>query len=120
LPGAAAPGLLSAVFPTDARFPGPLAGPAGIAVNARSFTASDGFTFSGSPVLSLPAGSYTLTVDATTDATGAYQFRLVDLASATPLTPGTPVNGTLDPAAETDLYRFTAAAGDRFFFDFLS
>src|SRR5947207_8324215 len=51
------------------------------------------------------------------DATGAYQFRLLDLASATALTPGTPVNGTLDPATETDLYRFTAAAGDQFFFD---
>ena len=33
------------------------------------------------------------------------------------LTPGTPVSGELNPANETDLYRFTAAAGDRFYFD---
>ena len=49
--------------------------------------------------------------------TGPYQFRLSDLAAATALTPGTPVSGSLDPANETDLYRFTAAAGDRFYFD---
>src|SRR5262249_6611294 len=31
--------------------------------------------------------------------------------------PGTPASSTLDPANETDLYRFDAAAGDRVFFD---
>jgi RHS repeat-associated protein len=89
-----------------------LAGPAGTAVSNRAFDGSD-----GAADLNLPAGAYTLTIDGTTDATGAYSFRLSDLASATPLVPGTPVSGTLDPGNETDLYRFTAAAGDRFFFD---
>ena len=56
-------------------------------------------------------------MDCLGDQTGAYSFRLWDLAQATPLTPGTPVSGTLSPANETDLYRFTAAAGDRFSFD---
>src|SRR5262249_24886268 len=51
------------------------------------------------------------------DQTGPYSFRLWDLVQATPLTPGTPVSGSLSPASETDLYRFSAAAGDRFFFD---
>ena len=38
----------------------------GLAVNVRSFTASDGFNLLGSPALSLPAGAYTLTVSAVT------------------------------------------------------
>src|SRR5205823_11859852 len=46
-----------------------------------------------------------------------HAFRLWALAQATALTPGTPVSGSLSPATETDLYRFTAAAGDRFYFD---
>jgi small nuclear ribonucleoprotein (snRNP)-like protein/putative NADH-flavin reductase len=93
-----------------------LVGPAGLFVDQRAFTNSDSFD-NGYPLVSLPAGNYTLTVDGVGDTTGAYQFRLLDLASATAITPGTPVSGTLDPAIETDLYRFTAAAGDQFFFD---
>src|SRR5205814_1271647 len=38
-----------------------LAGPAGTAVNGRNFTGSDGLSAPGDPVLSLPAGAYTLT-----------------------------------------------------------
>src|SRR5262249_20742081 len=49
--------------------------------------------------------------------TGNYSLRLSELSSATPLTPGTAVSGGLAPANETDFYRFTASAGDRFFFD---
>jgi hypothetical protein len=49
--------------------------------------------------------------------TGSYSFRLGELSAATTLVPGTPVSGSLDPAIETDLYRFDAAAGERFFFD---
>src|SRR5213076_1744751 len=90
-----------------------LTGPAGTAVNARRFI-EDEFNF---PPLRLPAGDYALTIDAVGDATGAYAFRLSDSTSVTPLTPGTPVSGVLDPGLETDLYRFTAAAGDRYFFD---
>ncbi len=87
-----------------------LTGPAGTVVNNLDFTA----TF---PVLNLIAGDYTLSVDGFGDFTGPYQFRLSDLAQATSLTPGTPQSGTLDPATETDLFQFTAAAGDQFFFD---
>ncbi|MHB8861524.1 MAG: putative Ig domain-containing protein [Pirellulaceae bacterium] len=94
-----------------------LLGPAGTAVTSRAFNSSDGTTFPSNPVLNLVAGAYTLTVDAPGDITGAYQFRLLDLAEATPFTPGTPTSGALDPANETDLLRFTASAGDRFFFD---
>src|SRR5262249_16799696 len=56
----------------NATFNWPLTGPAGTAVNVRPFTASDGGSVSGSPVLSLAAGDYALTVDAPGDATGAY------------------------------------------------
>src|SRR5262249_32365582 len=98
------------------RFAWMLTGPGGVVVSPRLFTQSDAGDISTNPVLSLAAGGYTLTVDGFGDATGPYQFRLHDLAAATPVTPGTPVSGTLDPANETDLYRFTAAAGDRFFF----
>ena len=99
-----------------------LVGPAGTAVNERSFTASDaGSLFiSINPVLNLVAGTYQLTVAASGSATGAYQFRLWDLAQANPLTLATPVNGELDPANETDLYSFSVAAAGRFAFDVLN
>src|SRR5262249_19208664 len=92
-----------------------LTGLAGTAVSNRRFDQSD-----GTPLISVPPGDYTLTIDVPGEATGAYSFRLSDLAAATPLTPGTPVSGSLNPANETDLYRFTSAAGDRFFFDVLA
>ena len=91
-----------------------LTGPAGTAVSNRTFGTPDG---TNAPILNLVAGDYTLTVDATGDATGPYSFRLRDLTSGSPITIGNPVSATLDPANETDLYRFSAAAGDRFFFD---
>ncbi|HEX4999488.1 MAG TPA: LEPR-XLL domain-containing protein, partial [Terriglobia bacterium] len=93
-----------------------LTGPAGTHVSGRGFNNSDSFDF-GSPILSLPAGSYTLTVDGSGDATGTYSFRLLDLADAVVITPGTPVNGTLRPATESDLYQFDALAGEQYFFD---
>src|SRR5439155_4256584 len=93
-----------------------LAGPTGAVVSNRTLGASDGFVLT-SPLLSLAAGDYTLTVDGTGDATGAYSFRLSDLAAAAVLTPGTAVSGTLSPANETDVYRFDAAAGDHFHFN---
>ena len=83
-------------------------------VSDRQFTASDGNSVQN-PVLSLPAGSYTLTVLGASlstltaeelpaiPAVGPYSFRLSDLATATPLTLGTPFSGTLDPALRHEL-----------------
>ena len=68
-------------------------------------------------MLSLPAGDYSLTIHSPIEVTSPYTFRLADLASATPLTPGTPVSGILSPGNETDLYSFNVTAGERFFFD---
>jgi hypothetical protein len=96
-----------------------LRGPRGTVVSNKAFSATDSFEFGlGNPVLDLVAGDYTLTIDAAGDATIGYAFRLLDLAQAPVITPGTPVTGQLNPSRATDLYRFSADAGARFFFDF--
>ena len=97
-----------------------LGGPGGTAVSSRQFTNSDGSSIAN-PVLALPAGNYTLTVASLFgQAAGAYTFRLSDLAVATPLTPGSPVSGTLNPRNSTNAYRFSAAAGQSLYFARLS
>src|SRR6266568_3411557 len=98
-----------------------LVGPRGTVISNRTFTSSDSFDVGlGAPILDLVAGSYTLTIDVPADSTVPYAFRLLDLAQAPLIAPGTTVSGQLSPAKETDLYRFTASAGERFFFDFVS
>src|SRR6266571_1532798 len=77
-----------------------LSGPTGALVDSRPFSASDGTA--ANSVLDLTAGDYTLTVDAPADITGAYTFR------------------QLDPANTTNVYRFSATTGERFYFDFKS
>jgi RHS repeat-associated protein len=67
----------------------------------------------------LPAGSYTLTVFGSGQTTGAYSFRLLDLAQAAVI-PDTTVSGTLSPANSTDAYQFHANAGDKYYFAHLS
>ena len=102
----------------NANFNWSLVGPRGTLVNSRSFAASDSVDLVGtSPVLKLVAGSYTLTVDGVADATGAYDFQLLDLAKANALTPGTPVSNSLTPANETSVYKFDAIAGEHYFLD---
>ncbi len=94
-----------------------LEGPRGAVVNTRSFTASDSYDKSGDVAFDLAAGDYTLSVDGVADTTGAYAFRLIDIAQAEELQIGTRVDATLDPANETDAYRFSVVAGQRFYFD---
>ncbi len=93
-----------------------LSGPLGTVFANRRFDSSD---TSFEPIRLVP-GQYELAVSGVGDETGSYEFRLFDLASAAALTPGTPIGGTLSPANETDAYRFSAAGGDRFFFDWIS
>ncbi len=100
----------------DALAPAPslqwtLDGPPGRLVDHRALSSSDGYR--AVSWLSLPAGDYVLTITGAGDATGGFAFRLLDLGAATPLTPGSTVTGTLDPATRTDTYRFTAVAGDQ-------
>ena len=75
----------------------------------------------------LETGDYTLTISGDVEATGAYEFALLNLVSASPLTVGnatTPlgptVTGSLTPALATRLYRFSATAGDVMTFDMLT
>ena len=75
---------------------------------------------SGSPLLDLAAGVYTLIIDVEFDSVPAYSFRLRDLSAATPLTLGTTVSSTLSPGNETDLYQFTVSAGERYYFDYIN
>ena len=96
-----------------------LSGPAGPVVQDRPFTSSDAESI-GDPTVLLPAGSYALTVRSSNDTTNGYAFRFINLADATLLTPGTVVSNALAPATKTDLYQFTAAAGDRYFFHEIS
>ncbi|HND13698.1 MAG TPA: LamG domain-containing protein, partial [Pseudomonadales bacterium] len=95
-----------------------LTGPTGTEVAGRSFISSD--SYDGTSLFTLPAGDYTLTVDGSGDATGDYAFVLRNLASATALTLGDPVSGSLDPANATAVYRFEGTSGDRLLFDILA
>ncbi len=94
-----------------------LTGPRGTEVTNRDFQQSDGQNFTASPLLSLPAGDYTLTVTGEGDSTGNYGFRLLDAANATPFSLGDDVTATLDQPAGTVLYSFAATAGDVASFD---
>ncbi|TXT25308.1 MAG: hypothetical protein FD134_1119, partial [Gallionellaceae bacterium] len=102
---------------SDVNFTWSLSGPRGAVVTNRSLQGSDSNDMAGNPVMNLVAGEYQVTVDAPADATGAYRFQLVDLTTATAITPGIPAAGALSPGNETDLYQFSANAGDRFYFD---
>ncbi|MHC5537474.1 beta strand repeat-containing protein, partial [Singulisphaera rosea] len=69
---------------------------------------------------SLPSGTYTLTVSASGDALGAFSFNLQNAAAATPITLGTNVSGSLNPASSSNLYRFNGVAGSSVYFDTLA
>ncbi|QDT46981.1 tRNA(Glu)-specific nuclease WapA precursor [Symmachiella dynata] len=71
-------------------------------------------------VLRLGVGTYTLSIDPPGDATGSYDFQILDLASATSLTVDSTESGNLNPASSTAAYKFTAAAGDKYSFDAIS
>ena len=58
-----------------------------------------------------------MVVAARTDQTGRYNFRLLNVTQATAITPGTPTAVTLQPGNGTSLYKFTATAGERVYFD---
>ena len=72
------------------------------------------------PITLTEAGTYQIQIDNSSDTTGEYSFRVLDLASAAELTLGDVTTGTLGDANSADLYKFTAEAGQRFFLDGLS
>ncbi|MEF8723661.1 MAG: CARDB domain-containing protein [Candidatus Accumulibacter delftensis] len=106
------------VLTNNGNFSWSLSGPRGSEVANHSFSSTDGVH--GLSLLELLPGDYTLSIDGSGEATGAYALRLLDLAAAPLITPGTPVSSQLNPANSTDIFRFNAAAGDRFYFDRVS
>jgi Ca2+-binding RTX toxin-like protein len=75
----------------------------------------------------LPIGDYTITVQGATGHTGAYEFRLRDLATASPVNTGTSgvnegpeVTGRLSVGTETNFYRFNGTAGTELNFQNIS
>jgi hypothetical protein len=63
-------------------------------------------------------GTYRLVIDGNAEATGNYSFQLLDKASATAINLDTDVTGTFDNGGvETDLYRFSGAAGQYIYID---
>jgi hypothetical protein len=106
---------ITAIFDglTNGSFYWTLTGPTGNVITGRSFTSSDTIDLGSTPALALAAGQYTLSISSNGN-TGAFAFKLDDLASATPITFGTALTGTLDPGNSSDLYSFTATAGQKF------
>lgn len=67
------------------------------------------------PLLHLAAGSYTLKINAQGDASGWYNFKLMDVLhdAAPALAPGVPVQPFVYPGFESQLYRFDGTAGSQ-------
>lgn len=72
-----------------------LDGPHGNVISSQSAAASDPVGKSTSSPLDLVSGNYTLSIQGVANATGTYQFQLLDLASAATATPD------VQPAAST-------------------
>ncbi len=85
-------------------------------IKARRFHQSDAFGITD-PTIHLVAGDYTLTVDAFADTIGDVAFRLLDLSAATPVAFSEAVSAELTIPNQTDVYEFTAAAGEELFVD---
>lgn len=110
---------LDMLSPANGNWGWRLSGPRGF-VDERPFTQSDAADNGTAPLYDLPAGDYVLTISAQSDVTGDYAFALLDTATARPITLGTTEADQLAPGSETWLYRFDAAAGDRYFFNMVS
>ena len=65
-------------------------------------------------------GTYTLTVYGNSGTTGAYAFVLDDTSTATSVTPGTVVTGTLATGLSTNLYQFSGTVGQSVYFESLA
>ncbi|MCW9030677.1 MAG: hypothetical protein OQK58_04255 [Gammaproteobacteria bacterium] len=69
----------------------------------------------------LAAGDYVLTINNNSSTQIIdYDFRVLDVNSATAIVPGTPTAISLQPGNAVSLYRFTAEAGEQYYFDSIS
>ena len=67
-----------------------MSGPLGTVNSRRNFRNADGVELgTTNPVMNLVAGDYTVAVDPAGDTTGSYAFRVLNLASAEAIAPGT-------------------------------
>jgi large repetitive protein len=95
-----------------------LSGPPGNVVVNRGFTGSDADGI-GDPLLRLPDGDYTLTVAGSGSSAVGYRFQMLNFTDATLITMGTVVSNAPAVPLSTQLYQFTANAGDVVTFDSL-
>ena len=97
-----------------------LISPSGVTLTSFQDTDSD----SGSLLTLLETGTYQFIVQGEPsygNATGAYNFQLIDATAAPSITLDAAFNGTLSPGAESDFYRFTTTTpNQRISFDYLS
>lgn len=68
----------------------------------------------------LAAGDYVLTISTFSSSAETYSFRVLDMQSATTITPDTPVTTTASPVNGLQVYQFDATAGTKYYFDALS
>lgn len=97
-----------------------------LAVLTAPSGSADGVSYSylysdNGPFTLAESGTFTLTVSGNTGpTTGAYSFRLADVASAQALAFNTPAGGTLTPGTSTQLYAVSGTAGQTVFFNTIS
>ena len=101
---------------TNPNFTWRIDGPRGLEVSRPIYADAADWGATAAIELVVP-GTYRLRMTGNGSTTGNYGFRLFDLASASAITPGTAVSGTLNPANSTQLYKFDVVPGERFFFD---
>lgn len=82
-------------------------------IAVRSHESSDGLQLKV-----VPAGEYLATFSQPLSQTNAFRFRFLDAAQAPAFTPGTPVTANFSEPRSTEVLRFSAQAGDRFYLRF--
>ncbi len=96
-----------------------LDGPLGNVITNRQFYDDSGAYsiagLGGRHFIDLVPGDYRLRIHSEGSSTGAYSFRLLDLADAQALVPGVATNGEIATAGELEAYKITLAVGDRLF-----
>ncbi len=89
-------------------------------VVSRQFDQSYGtegyYNYHPNPLLVLGAGSYTLSIGASQNATGTASLRIVDTSAAPVITPGVPVSGTLSPVGADNVYQLSGTQGQTLYF----
>ena len=85
-------------------------------VERRRFDQSDSNSIND-PILDLSAGEYLLKIDGG-DVITDYSFKLSNLNQASSLVLGTQIQDSFESGKKTDLFKFDAEAGERFFFDY--